>query len=329
MLYDNLSFLEKTKLDNVKVSILGIPLDIGKDSVGTDEGPDHLRKTGLLEMFKFLNIQVKDLGNISCPTRETSSMGDKRAKYLQGILQTCSKVATLVDSEVVKGSRIVALGGDHSLSIGTISGASVACGGDIGVIWVDAHGDMMTHENTLSGNIHGMPSAAIMGFGHPELVNGYKEGKKVDSQNMLYIGLKDLDQGEIELIRRESLHAITMLDIMHDGLPRVFKEIDELQKRVKYIWVSLDLDAIDVEYAPGTPIANYGGFTYREITNICRYIGKLCTVVGMDIVELSPKLDNNEKTTKLAIELIAALLGGEYNWYTQYMAHEEEKQKLR
>jgi arginase len=328
MPYDNLSFLEKSII-TTPVALLGIPLDIGKDSVGTDVAPDYLRKAGLLDMFKILNIAFTDMGNIECPTRATSPMGDKRAKYLSAIVETCKTIATVVDKNIVEGKKIVAIGGDHSLSIGTISGASVACSGDIGVIWIDAHGDMMTHENTLSGNVHGMPSSAVIGFGHPELVNGYKTGKKVDPQNIVYVGLKDLDQGEIDLIRKEKLRAITMLDVMHDGLPKVFKEIDELQKRVKHIWVSLDLDCIDVEYAPGTPIKNYGGFTYREITNLCRYIGKVCNVVGMDIVELSPTLDINNKTTELSIELIAALLGGEYNWYTKYMAEEEEKQNKR
>jgi arginase len=280
-------------------------------------------------MLKFLKTEYKDLGNIACPTREKSVMGDKRAKYLKPIAETCTKVAGMVQKEIETGNVVVALGGDHSLAMGTISGASVACGGEVGVIWIDAHGDMHTTETTLSGNVHGMPSGAVMGYGHEELVNVHAPGGKVKKENMVYVGLKDLDQAEIDLIRKEQLVSVTMMDILHHGLKPALEQIAELQKRVRHIWVSLDLDSIDAEYAPGTPMPNRGGLTYREITSLCKYIGKMCKVVGMDIVELAPREDSNDKTTKLAIELIAALLGSEFNSYSQYMAHEEEKQKQR
>jgi arginase len=312
-----------------EVSLVGIPLDIGKDNVGTDEGPDHLRKNGLLEMLTFLKADYKDLGNIPCPTREKSVMGDKRAKYLEPIAETCKKVAKMVNKELDEERIVVALGGDHSLAMGTISGASVACKGDLGVIWIDAHADMHTTQTTISGNVHGMPSSAVMGYGHDALVNLHAPGGKIKKENMLYIGLKDLDQAEIDLIRKEQLASVTMMEILHHGLKSAFEQIQKLQERVKHIWVSLDLDAIDVAYAPGTPMPNYGGFTYREITSLCKYIGKTCQLVGMDIVELAPREDRNDKTTRLAVELVSELLGTEYSSYAQYMAHEEAKQQLR
>lgn len=321
-------FLEN-KPTKSSVSVLGIPIDIGKDNVGTDEGPDHLRKGGLKEMFNHIGIKFQDLGNVPCPTRELSQMGDKNVKYLKEIVQVAKETAAIVKTEVEKGNKVVALGGDHSLSLGTISGASAACSQDIGVIYIDAHGDMMTHENTISGNVHGMPTSALMGFGHPELTNILNSKVKVKPENFVFIGLKDLDQGEIDLIRKEKINAVTIMDIMQSGLGLAFEKIKALQSRVKNIWVSLDLDSIDSEFAPATPIINLGGLSYREIVNLSKYIGKVCNVVGMDVVELFPRQDREEKTTKLAISLVAHLLGAEYSWYTQYMDHEAKKQEAR
>lgn len=328
MVLDALSFLEKST-SSKKVSILGVPLDLGKDAIGTDKAPEYVRSLGLTKMCEVNDISYTDLGNVSCPTRKNSLVGNKKAKYLRSIAEVGVKVAKIINEEIVKKNTMVVLGGDHALSIGTISGASAATGGDLGVIWIDAHGDMMTHKNTLSGNIHGMPSAAIMGFGEEKLVNLYKDGRKVDPKNMLYLGLKDLDQGEIDLIREEKLCVITIYDILQNSFKNIFEEIENLQKRVSNIWVSLDVDSIDKEFSPGTPMPNSGGLTYREITSLCRYIGKTCNVIGMDIVEIAPDLDVDQKTGQLAVELIAELLGKEYDWYTQYMNQEEEKQQIK
>ncbi len=318
MKLDSLSVLENV-ISVGAVSILDIPIDIGKDNIGTDVGPTTLQQLGLQQMLAFIGANVKDVGEILCPKREDCEVGDKQVKYLSSIVPILEKTALKVKEEVEQGRKVVAIGGDHTLAAGTISGASVACGGDIGIIWIDAHGDMMTHKNTLSGNVHGMPSSALMGFGHPDLVNILEPGQKVRPSNMLYIGLKDLDQGEIDLIRSQNLEIVTIIDILLNGLSPVVEKILELQKRVKHIWVSLDLDSIDKEFAPGTPMPNTGGLTYREIITICKFIGKNCNLVGLDIVELCPKLDIENKTTKLCLEIIASLLGKEFNWYTQYM----------
>lgn len=326
MLLDSLSFLEN-KPTTKHVSVLGIPIDIGKDNVGTDEGPDHLRSHGLTEMLEHVGVTAADLGNIACPTRETSTMGDKKVKYLSDVVAVSRKVAGVVEKEVGEGHLVVALGGDHSLSLGTFAGAAAATGGDMGIIYIDAHGDMMTHENTLSGNIHGMMVASAMGLGHHELAELFRI--KIKPENFVFVGLKDLDQGEIDLIRSKKLTVETIHDIAAHGLGKAFEKIAELQKQVKYIWVSLDLDSIDQEYAPATPIINTGGLTHRDITSLTRYIGKTCNLAGLDIVELQPSRDKEEKTTKLAVELVATLLGAEYNWYTSYMAHEAKRQAAR
>ncbi len=325
---DNLEFYESRKMSG-DVSVLGVPLDLGKDATGTNLAPSYIRKFGLEEMCRSLGFFYKDLGDIECVGRDTAEMGDIKVKYLDEISRVIDKTAMIVRDEVKMGGQMLVLGGDHALSIGSISGASVACEGDLGVIWIDAHGDMMTDENTLSGNIHGMPSSAIMGLGHHSLTEVLKPGAKIKKENIVYMGLKDLDQAEIDLIRSEKLNAFTIMDIARGGLEPVIQSLMELQKRVKNIWVSLDVDSIDSIYSPATPMATQGGLTRREIFNLTKFIGRMNKVVGMDLVELAPELDEQEKTGKLVIELIANLLGSDYSWYAHYMKHEEEKQAKR
>lgn len=325
---DNLLFYEKRKLLG-NVSVLGVPLDLGKDAFGTDLAPKYFRKYGLKEMCEGIGLFYKDLGDVECANKKSAAIGDRKAKYLDEIARVAEIAAHIVKDEIILGNKMMVLGGDHALSIGTISGASVACAGDLGVIWIDAHGDMMTHENTLSGNIHGMPSSAVMGLGHHRLVNVLKPGSKIKKENIVYVGLKDLDQGEVDLIRSEKLNAFTIMDIFRHGFEPVAQSIMELQKRVKNIWVSLDIDSIDTEYAPASLMATPGGLTQREAVNLTKFIGTMCKVVGFDLVELAPKLDEDGKTAKLAIELMSYLLGSEYGWYTQYMNKEARKQEKR
>lgn len=325
---DNLVFYEKRKRIG-NASVLGVPLDLGKDSSGTATAPEYIRNLGLQKMFEGLGLFYKDLGNIDCVDKKVAVVGDIKVKYLDEIVRVVEKVGKTVANEIKLGNKMVVLGGDHALSIGTISGASIACEGDLGVIWIDAHGDMMTHENTLSGNIHGMPSSAIMGLGHHRLVDLLSPGAKIKKENIIYIGLKDLDQAEVDLIRSEKLHVFTIMDLVRGGFEPVIQAIVDLQKRVGNVWVSLDVDAIDMAYAPATPMATPGGLTRREIENLAKFIGKSCNVVGFDIVEMAPELDLQEKTGRLAVELISYFLGSDYGWYVQYMDNEMEKQEKR
>ncbi|HSR89155.1 MAG TPA: arginase [Candidatus Udaeobacter sp.] len=328
MTSDNLKFYENRKLIG-NVSVLSVPLDLGKDSIGTQLGPEYIKKCGLKEMCESIGLFYKDLGEVDCLERKLVPVGDAKVKYLDEISRVAEKTAMIVRDEINLGNKMMVLGGDHSLSIGTISGASVACDGDLGVIWIDAHGDMMTHENTLSGNIHGMPSAAVMGLGHHRLVDVLKPGAKIKKENIIYIGLKDLDQAEIDLIRSEKLNAFTIMDLVQNGFEPVMKSLLNLQKRVGNIWVSLDVDSIDAEFSPATPMATSGGLTRREVINLAKFIGRMDKVVGFDLVELAPELDKDNKTGNLVVELASNLLGSEYGWYTQYMKNEAEKQEKR
>lgn len=328
MHHDNLSFLENGPTKQA-VSVISIPLDVGKDNTGTDGGAKYLRENGLLTMLKSIGVSFADKGVIACPSRDELPMGDPRAKYVEAIAAIAQQTAVAVEIEVKAGNKVIALGGDHSVAIGTISGASAALDGELGLIYIDAHADAMTHENTLSGNVHGMVTSAVLGYGHPQLTHVGGMGKKIKNENIVFVGLKDLDQGEIDFIREQKLASVTPLEIEMHGLQVAIEKIKALTSRVKNVWVSFDLDAMDSRFAPATPMSSSGGLTYREIYTLSKYIGKECNVVGLDIVECLPAADVDEKTASMAATVTAHLLGAEYSWYTGYMAMEMEKQLTR
>jgi arginase len=228
-------------------------------------------------------------------------------------------IASKTEAAIRAGHKGIVLGGDHSVCLGAVAGASQAVDGTIGLIYFDAHGDMNTDQTTLTGNIHGMHLASLMGFGAPELAHVYGENVKVPKENLLHIGGSDLDQGEIDLIERENLQAFTLFDLLTHNLAPVIKMIDDLAARVPNIWVSLDLDCIDRIYAPGAGMPNAKGLSYREISTIAQYIGKKCNIIGIDVVEYNPLQDIDHKTAELGIELIATFFGKEYSWYTGYL----------
>lgn len=308
-----------------RVTILGIPLDLGAENLGVDIGPNAFRYQKIVEKLTHVGFTVTDAGNIECRPRKQLKIGNPKLKFLDEILRVSEESAEKSFQFIKKGEKVIAIGGDHSLCLGVISGASTALNGKLGLIYLDAHGDMNTVETTLTGNIHGMPLAALMGFGDKRLVNVYKLGRKVFKENMLHIGGNDFDLGELNLIKKERLNCFKTIDMLSEGLKPLFKRIDSLSKKVKNIWVSLDLDVIDEMYAPGVGMPNKAGFTYREITIIADYIGKQCNVVGVDVDEYNPLTDIDGKTAELGIELMAKVLGGSYSWYTGYM----EKNKIK
>lgn len=328
MIQDNLTFLEHPKLSG-EIALIGLPLDLGKDNIGTQNGPATLREQGIVEALEDSGLTVFDRGDISCPDKTMVSMGDKQIKYLEPIVAVAEELAQRVANEIKSGRKVVLMGGDNTASIGSLSGAGAALNGDLGIIWIDAHGDINTHETTLSGNVHGMPVAAVLGLGHPKLTNIYKSGPKIKPENVVYVGLKDLDQAEIDTLRRYHISVTTMLDIAASGLQPAFVAISALSQKVKHVWVCLDIDSMDEDCAPGTPMATKGGLTYRESVMLAKYIGKVCPVVGIDVTELAPALDKDNRTARLAIELIVNYLGTETSWYTKYMADEAKKQTLR
>ncbi|MDB5204720.1 MAG: hypothetical protein JWP09_748 [Candidatus Taylorbacteria bacterium] len=315
---DSLSFLEN-KISSKKISILSIPLNIGSDNSDMADAPKYLLKLGLKEALESAGFQTNVLPELAASKKSFWKNNKTKEDNLSDILDIVSDANKIVKKEILEKNKVLSIGGDHAISIGTIAGAAEAVDGNLGVIWIDAHGDINTHETSLSGNVHGMASAAILGFGDKRLTDLVKT--KIKKENILYIGLKDLDQAEIDLIRNENISRITMLDILENGFSIITKNIELLKKKVDNIWISLDVDSIDEQFAPASAMATSGSLSYREITNLINYIGKSSEVIGMDIVEITPKKDIDNKTGKLCIELIASGFGSKYDWYSEYMGH--------
>ena len=309
---DNLSYLEIESSDK-KVSVLSIPLDIGSDNSDMADAPKYLLKLGLEQLLKSAGLDVAILSEVAASRKSFWKSNKTKDDNLGDISKIISDIKKVVKEKISEKNNIVAIGGDHAIAIGTIAGAAEALNGDLGVIWIDVHGDANTHENSITGNIHGMVSAAILGKGKKDLTDLI--GTKIKKENILYIGLKDLDQAEIDFLREEKITVVTMMDILENGFSAITSNIKLLSQKVTNIWVSMDVDAIDVDYAPASAMASSGGLSYREITNTLNYIGKNCNVAGIDIVELTPKKDVDGKTGKLCIELIALAFGTKCDWY--------------
>lgn len=308
----------------IPATLIGVPLDLGAENLGVDIGPDAFRYQRVIQKLTGVGFDVSDAGNVTVKERKDAEQGDDpRLKYCDEIIAVSEQTAQLTEEAVSTGCKAITIGGDHSLTLGAFAGASAAVNGDIGLIYFDAHGDMNTDETTLSGNIHGMHVASLMGFGSQRLVNVHGNGAKLDKTNLLHIGGSDWDQAELDLIERENLQAFTLFDLLTQGMGPLIEMIDELNSRVNNVYVSLDLDCIDKIYAPGAGMPNAKGMSYREMAVLAEYIGKHCNVVGVDVVEYNPLQDEQNKTAELGIELIARFLGKEYSWYANYMAHNQ------
>lgn len=310
---------------NSKITLIGVPLDLGAENLGVEKGPQAFRDQGISEKLSRVGFEVDVLPDIKVRPRNELNIGSQRLKYLDEIVRANEELAKCVSSLVKSGRKPVVLGGDHSINLGAFSGASIALNGNLGLIYFDAHGDMNTDVTSLSGNIHGMHLASLMGLGAKELVNVGGETVKLDKCNLLHIGGSDLDEAEWQLVKKEQLNLFTLYDLLTKSLGPLIDKIDEVAGRLENIWVSLDLDSIDQIYAPAAAMPNAKGLLYREIATITEYIGTHCNVVGIDIVEYNPLEDDHGKTAELGIELIAKLLGKNYSWYTDYL----ERNKIK
>ncbi len=302
------------------VTLIGVPLDLGAKNLGVDIGPDAFRHQGIIDKLHSAGIEVKDHGDIKSRDRASLDPGDARLRFLDEIIRVSEETAKLTHEIIDKNEHILALGGDHSINLGVVAGASAALNGDLGLIYLDAHGDMNTEETTETGNIHGMHLASLLGLGDKRLVDVHQPGAKIRREHLLHIGGSDLDQPEIDLMESEQLPNFKLVDLLCDGMRPLLDMIDNLSNKVSHVWVSLDLDVIDRVYAPGAGMPNPGGLSYREIAAIAEYIGMKCNVVGIDVVEYNPLQDENKRTAELGIELIAKFYGSNYSWYTGYMA---------
>jgi arginase len=297
-----------------KIRIIGVPMDLGASRRGVDMGPSALRVAGLQARIKQLGHQVEDIGNIPVKQPEEMSYGEKRAKYLQEIAEACKDLADVVQKSLEEGLLPLVLGGDHSIAAGSVSGVAAHFRKkekkQVGYIWLDAHGDMNTPETSPSGNVHGMPLAAVMGYGAPELVEllGFKP--KVESQNIVLVGIRDLDAQEKKLVKKSGVHVLTMRDIDERGMREVMSDaLKYAMDDTDGIAVSLDMDFVDPSDAPGVGTPVRGGVTYREAHLAMEMIADSEAMVSMEIVEINPVIDEHNRTALLGVELVLSGLG--------------------
>jgi arginase len=296
-----------------KVRIIGVPMDLGASRRGVDMGPSALRVAGLQTRLKQLGHQVEDIGNISVKQPEEMSYGEKRAKYLDEIAETCKDLAEAIQKSLEEGYFPLVLGGDHSIAAGAAAGVASFFRKDkkdLGYIWLDAHGDMNTPESSPSGNVHGMPLATIMGYGPPELVDlmGFKP--KAEPGNIVIVGARDLDAQERKIVKKSGIHVFTMRDIDERGMREVMSDaLKYAMDDTGGIAVSLDMDFVDPSDAPGVGTPVRGGVTYREAHLAMEMIADSDSMASLEVVEINPVIDEHNRTALLGVELILSALG--------------------
>ena len=288
-------------------------MDLGASRRGVDMGPSALRVAGLQTKLKQLGRQVEDEGNVPVPQAEEQPYGEKKARYLDEIAQTCKGLAEIVRKTLDEDMLPLVLGGDHSIAVGTVAGAAShfhKAGKRVGVIWLDAHGDMNTPESSPTGNVHGMPLAAIMGFGPPELVDLAGVKPMVEPRNVALVGIRDLDSKERRFAKESGVHVFTMRDIDERGMREVMAEaIRFATDDTAGICVSLDMDFVDPSDAPGVGTPVRGGVTYREAHLALEMIADSRAMVSFELVEINPVIDLHNTTALLGVELVLSGLG--------------------
>ncbi|MCU0636875.1 MAG: arginase [Gemmatimonadaceae bacterium] len=293
--------------------LIGVPLDLGASRRGVDMGPSALRIAGITQALRALGYNVHDMGNVGVPQRETMIESPEERDELAAITQVCRALAEQTADTIRTGGIPLALGGDHSLAAGSVAGAATALAERnerLGLLWLDAHGDLNTPETSSTGNVHGMPVAHLLGLGNREFSGLASVRPAVQPEHVAMVGLRDLDPPERDAIRRLGIAAYTMRDIDERGLHAVMTEaIGRVSHGTGGIHVSCDADWIDPSEAPGVGTPVRGGATYREAHLAMEMIADTHRLVSMDFVELNPTLDRHNVTAELGVELIASALG--------------------
>ncbi len=288
-------------------------MDLGQSRRGVDMGPSALRVAGLHLRLKELGHHVEDIGNVSVRQAEEQPYGEKSAKYLNEIAETCRGLADATERSLAEGFVPLVLGGDHSVAAGTVAGVAEFYrrqNQKIGLIWIDAHADINTPETSPSGNVHGMPLAAILGLGPSELANICNFSPKVQRENCVLVGVRDIDANEKENIRKAGIEAFTMRDIDERGMRTIMEEALRIAGRgTAGYHVSLDMDWIDPEDAPGVGTPVRGGASYREAHLAMEIIADHGRMTSFEIVEVNPVIDEHNRTADLAVELSLSALG--------------------
>ncbi len=285
------------------VRIIGIPVDLGQSHRGVDMGPSAIRYAGLLSRLRELGYAVTDEGNIQVPVRDSLS----EDTLVKEICKVCEIAYHKACKAIEENCKPVFLGGDHSISIGTIGGVSHHS--TVGVIWIDAHGDFNTPSTSTSGNVHGMALSVLTGQGLPELVNIGRKGAKVKPGNVVLIGVRELDQNERENLKKSGITVYTMREIDEEGMNVIARKALMRLNHLSRIHVSLDIDSLDPIAVPGVGTPVSGGLTYREAHLLMEVISDSGLVCSMDIVEINPIIDHCNQTAKTAVDLAVSLFG--------------------
>jgi arginase len=298
------------------IDIIGVPMDFGAGHRGVDLGPAAIRHAQLRARLRELGHDVQDRGDVRVPLRDNSDIGDPTLRYLDAIVPVLAELSDQVAASMAIGRVPVVLGGDHSVGLGSIAG-SASAGRRLGVLWVDTHGDFNTHRTTPSGNIHGMPLAALCGYGDERLrtLAGRRPDRIVDPANVVVIGARDLDGDEKALMREAGITVFSMAAIDRFGVHEVMRRAIALASAgTDGIHLSFDLDVVDPQFAPGVGTPSAGGMPIREAHVVMEMMAASGTLAALDVVEVNPILDERNRTGALAVDLILSALGKTV-WY--------------
>jgi arginase len=295
------------------VHLLGVPMDLGSGRRGVDMGPSAIRIAGLADRLRELGHTVVDEGDIAIKNMELLRLGDARARYLGEISRALTVVSRKVERIAARGDFPLILGGDHSIAAGSVAGIASFARKEkkkVGVLWIDAHGDINTPETSPSGNIHGMPVATLLGYGPAQLTRLGGAGPKVDAKNVSLVGIRSLDEGEKSLLRKTGVQVHTMSDVDRHGIHRIMKKaLARVTDGTDYLHVSFDLDAVDPTVAPGVGTPVKGGLDYREAHLIMEQLHDSGRMTSLEIVEANPILDQGNASAAFAVELVQSAFG--------------------
>jgi arginase len=290
------------------VAVLGAALDLGQGRRGVDMGPSAIRYAGLVGRLADLGLGVHDLGTVAEVPIEVLEEGDEHAKYLEQILAVCDEIAGHVESASRAGELPLVLGGDHSLALGVFGGLA-RVHGPVGTIWFDAHADCNTPETTPSGNVHGMGLSGALGWNGEHFSGGRWPLPSVDEDRTVLIGVRALDPGERDRLRRSRVRVFTISEIDRLGMEAVIRGALEHVSGSTHVHVSLDMDVMDPFWAPGVGTPVRGGISYREAHLAMELVAEAGAVGSLEVVEVNPILDRENMSGELAVELICSALG--------------------